>query len=251
MSIINEMNAAKNALHEIANQAYNLAMGLQNAAPAQVQTSGPPKSVQYLLETSLYINKASQVIEENETQDYEKLIQLIREMIQHDVDLRAKYGVAEKFRFVRDRMQAWLMHFEDQVKILKVEEQAIQQEDAVDKTLAYVYLYNAQGAILRTWLTLLTPKVFYEYSINRPIYHEKSHIESLIRLKPNKQQHAYLTVKINQSDIISVADSAPKDVLGQSLIKIREGSLRFENLVTFTHNEQNYSLSVQGEFIKK
>ena len=59
---IADMNAAKNTLHEIATQAYGLAMGLQNAAPSQI--GGPPKSVQYLLETSLNINKLSKVIEE-------------------------------------------------------------------------------------------------------------------------------------------------------------------------------------------
>jgi len=66
MSVLNEMNAAKNTLQEIANQAYNLAMGLQNAAPAQAvqSTTGASRSVQYLLETSLQINKASQAIEE-------------------------------------------------------------------------------------------------------------------------------------------------------------------------------------------
>lgn len=63
--IASDMNAAKNALREVANQSYNLAMGLQNAAPAQVmQASGPSRSVQYLLETSLQINKASKTIEE-------------------------------------------------------------------------------------------------------------------------------------------------------------------------------------------
>lgn len=65
MSIQVEMHATKNTLHEIATQAYNLAMGLQNAAPAQtLQGAGPPKSIQYLLETSLQINKISKIIEE-------------------------------------------------------------------------------------------------------------------------------------------------------------------------------------------
>ena len=66
MSIQAEMNAAKNTLHEIANHAYSLAMGLQNAAPAQAIQggSGPPKSIQYLLETSLQINKVSKIVEE-------------------------------------------------------------------------------------------------------------------------------------------------------------------------------------------
>ncbi len=62
MSVYSEMNAAKNTLHEIANQAYGLAMGLQNAAPSQV--GGPSKSVQYLLETSLQINKVSKILED-------------------------------------------------------------------------------------------------------------------------------------------------------------------------------------------
>ncbi|HSW69336.1 MAG TPA: hypothetical protein VLI69_04155 [Gammaproteobacteria bacterium] len=72
MSTINEMSAVKNALHEIANQAYNLAMGLQNAAPVQAESSGPPKSVQYLLETSLHINKISKIIEETALIDSSK-----------------------------------------------------------------------------------------------------------------------------------------------------------------------------------
>lgn len=188
---------------------------------------------------------------QDEIQEYEKLIQLIRETIQHDHELRIKYDVAEKFRFVRDRLQGLLTHLEEEARVLKTREPLEKAEDVSDKTVAYVYLYNAQGALLRSWLTLLTPRVFYEYSINRPIYHERSFIESLIRTKSNKQQHAYLAVKINQHDIISLVESAPKDTLGNPLVKIREGSLRFENLVTFTHNDQDYVLNAQGEFIKK
>lgn len=52
---------AERVLHEIASQAYSLAMGLQNAAPSPV--SGPSKSVQYLLEASIQIEKARKDIE--------------------------------------------------------------------------------------------------------------------------------------------------------------------------------------------
>jgi hypothetical protein len=62
MSVLSEISAAKSTLHEIANNAYGLAMGLQNAAPSQL--GGPSKSVQYLLETSLQINKMSKILEE-------------------------------------------------------------------------------------------------------------------------------------------------------------------------------------------
>ncbi len=185
-------------------------------------------------------------------QEYEQLIQLIRDTIQQDVDLRTKYGVADKFRFVRDRLQGLLTHLEEQANTLKVAEQNTQaEENPSDKTTAYVYLYNAQGALLRTWLTLLTPRVFYEYSINRPIYHDKNFIDSFIRTKTNKQQHGYLTIQIRQSDITSNTENAPKDSLGNALIKIREGSLNYQNLITFTHNEQDYIINAQGEFVKK
>jgi len=189
---------------------------------------------------------------EDEIQEYEKLIQLIRDLIQQDNDLREKYSIAEKFRFVRDRLSGLLTHLEEQAHVLKREEKILQEkEDSADKTVAYVYLYNAQGTVLRTWLTLLTPRVFYEYSVNRPVYSQKNDIDSMIRSKSNKQQHAYLTVKIKQMDVLSSPETAPKDAMGNALMKIREGSLRFENLVVFTHNGQDYVLSPQGEFVRK
>ena len=51
----------KNALHELATQAYNIAMGLQNAAPPETGT--PAKSIQYLLATSVQIEQASHYVE--------------------------------------------------------------------------------------------------------------------------------------------------------------------------------------------
>lgn len=188
---------------------------------------------------------------EDEIQEYEKLIQLIRDVIQQDADLRTKYEVGEKFRFVRDRLQGTLTHLEEQLQVLKKTGQHVKhEEDATDKTVVYVYLYNAQGVILRSWSTLLTPRVFYEYSINRPIYSDKKFIESFIRSKTNKQQHGYLTVKMNSSDVIAV-EGMTKDAVGNPLMKIREGSLRFENFVVFTHNGHDYALNAQGEFVKK
>jgi hypothetical protein len=188
---------------------------------------------------------------ENEIQEYEKLIQLIRDLIQQDSGLREKYAVAEKFRFVRDRLNGLLTHLEEQARVLKGTQPVTQdKDDSAEKTVVYVYLYNAQGAVLRTWLTLLTPRVFYEYSINRPVYSQKNEIESMIRAKSNKQQHGYLAVKINKGDVLPT-NVAPVDAAGNALLKIREGSLRFENLVVFSHNGHDYVLSAQGELVKK
>lgn len=66
---ISELNIAKNTLHEIAVHAHNLAMGLQNAAPPQAQEAGPIKSVQYLMEMAIKMEKASKAIGELESEE--------------------------------------------------------------------------------------------------------------------------------------------------------------------------------------
>ena len=73
MSILVDISGTRMALHAVANQAYNLAMGLQNAAPVQ-STQTASGSVQYLLETSLHINKVSKIIEESELIDSSKKV---------------------------------------------------------------------------------------------------------------------------------------------------------------------------------
>jgi hypothetical protein len=54
-------NSVKRTLHEIATQANNLGMGLQNVAPPEVKTGG---SVQYLKEIAIILNAACNKIDE-------------------------------------------------------------------------------------------------------------------------------------------------------------------------------------------
>lgn len=182
-------------------------------------------------------------------QELKKLVDLVRDAAQLDDALREKYGVGHKFRFVQDRLKALLEQFE---KKLTVEEKKIEQAKSrvsEDEALVYVYLYNAQGITIRNWENMLTPKVFYEYSVNRPIYSDRAFIESLVRSKSNKAQHAFLTVAIKQADIIAETNQR-KDALGNPVVRVREGSLSFEKLIQFTHNEQNYEVTAQGELVK-
>lgn len=60
---------AKSTLHELATQAYNLAMGLQNAAPPQSTTSS---SIKYLIEISLKLEQVSKEIDSPMTEASEK-----------------------------------------------------------------------------------------------------------------------------------------------------------------------------------
>jgi hypothetical protein len=178
----------------------------------------------------------------------EKIITLMRETIASDTALREKYQIGDKFRFVRDRLKALLQQLEQSESKEEQEKESI-VETAEDETLVYVYLYNSQGLLLQTWINMLTPKLFYEYSVNRPIYLHKSQIEKLINSKTNCVQHAFLTVVVKKNEILQT-ESSTKDVLGNSMAKVKEGSLRYEKFVVMTHNNQEYKLSA-GRLVKK
>lgn len=189
--------------------------------------------------------------QENKSQN-EKLIESVREAIKRDSELREKYQVTNKFRFIQDRLQKLLEFLEKHYETTQEEEKQETVTIAEDEALVYVHLFNAKGTALASWQNMVTPTVFYEYSVNRPIYAEKSHIEALIRTKNNKLQHAYLTVAVKKTNVVQAAnDSSPKDSLGHSLIRVREGTLSFERLVSFTHNLIEYKVDAYGVLVKK
>jgi hypothetical protein len=117
--------------------------------------------------------------------------------------------------------------------------------------LVYVYLYNAQGITFKTWQKMIGPGVFYEYSVNRPIYREQGLVESFIRSKANKQQHAYLVIAIKKEHILSADADSSKDAINQPLIKVKEGELKINRLISFNYNGHEYVLNEAGTLIKK
>jgi hypothetical protein len=178
-----------------------------------------------------------------------QLIELIREAIEHDNALRKKYEIGERFRFVRDRLQALLEQLEKHAKSSEpVKEKEAGGGLGEGEKIVYVYLYNAQGILVSTWKNMLTPKLINEYSVNRPIYPEKEGIDLLIRLKTNKVQHGYITVIVKENTIIT---TDVKDAMGSSIIKVKEGTLKYDRVVSFTHNDIEYTLSEEGELVRK
>lgn len=180
-----------------------------------------------------------------------KLIDIVRATMEHDNVLRDKFEIGEKFRFVRERLNSLLDTLEKSLPPASSEKNSARAVTA-DQVLVYVYLYNAQGLQFRSWQNLMVPKVFYEYSVNRPIYADKNQVVALIRTKANKAQHAYLTIAVKRDQITRPADDqSPKDALGNPLIKVREGSLQIVNVIAFTHQDQEYVLNEVGELVKK
>lgn len=191
--------------------------------------------------------------QENEQELLNRLIGLIQEALERDTQLRQTHQVGERFRFVRDRLQLLLETIEKETaaKIKQAKQATILQVEE-GEILVYIHLYNAQGALLRTWQSMVTPKAFFDFSVNRPIYQERKHIDTFIRTKANKAQHAYLVVAMKKERVLALPEEgALKDSLGNPLIKVKEGSLKYERMLSFVHNELSYELNEEGELVKK
>ncbi len=241
-------------LNRLAQQIYGLATGLKNVAPVGT----PGQSVQYLLEAAAQITQISgeieQLLETSQQKEefYTQLLQSVRALLNNDEALRKKYEIDNKFRFVREQLQLLLKNVEQKEPDLTVKADRNEVGTGLreNEMAVHVHLYNAKGIVLSSWYNMLTPNVFFEYSVNRPIYAERLQIENLLKSKNNKIQHAYLIVAVNAVDILQ-SDSGLKDSLGCSLIKIKEGSLSFDRLLAFVYNDQEYILNEKGELIKK
>ena len=191
----------------------------------------------------------------NDSKEQEKLLQLVITAIQQDQALRSKFQIENKFRFIQDRLHTVLSAIEDKVRSSEIKDkQRMLGEPSLlnerDQALVYLYLFNAQGLNVSSWQKMLNPSAFYEYSVNRPIYAEKSQVESFIRSKENQALHAYLTIVVAKLAILSQAVPT-KDMIGQALVKVKEGSLLLNNVVSFTHQSAVYFINEVGELVKK
>lgn len=175
-----------------------------------------------------------------------RLLKIVDDLAAEDKKLREELGIGDKFRFIRDRVGSLKTHMDEALASIQFEtDEEKGREVRDDEQVVYVYLFNAHGIDVQTWHKMLHPSVYYEYSINRPIYQEKDHIESFIRSKSDKTQHGYLTVAV-QKNLISSQGGSYKDNLGHPLVKIREGSLKPERLLHFAHNGELYQLNENG-----
>jgi hypothetical protein len=184
-------------------------------------------------------------------EQYDKLVSFVRIIVQHDAQLREQYAVGDRFCFVRDRLQGLLSGLEANMPpvVDLHEESATQRISHAAEREVYIYLYNAQGAVLRSWAALLTPHALYEHSINRPVYTTKEQVETLLRGKSNPAQHAYLTISVFESDLVQQQGKA--DATGKPLFRVKEGALKPGHLISLTHNGHEYVLNVRGEIVKK
>lgn len=112
----------------------------------------------------------------------------------------------------------------------------------------FVSLYSADGTNIQSWEKIVAnlPRQM----ISRPIYADEEHLKSLIKMKENKQNEAYVAIFINQTDLISLPpDKALVDKLGNPLLTLKDKTLNVENISRFVHISGTYQFE-RGRLIK-
>lgn len=184
-------------------------------------------------------------------EQYENLIKLLNEAIEQDEKLRAEFEIGPKFRFIREKLHANLSKLQELLEPHLKETQFSESSLLQDEVIIYIYLYNSYGLSLPTWQKMLRSSVLYEYSVNRPTYTDQHAIETYIRSKPNKQLHGFLTIAVKASDILPAGEEKLTDGIGNPLIKVKEGSLHFDKIISFTHNGKVHTVQPDGTMIFK
>lgn len=178
--------------------------------------------------------------------DKERARELYRDvetLVNEEKKLRKKLGIGDRYKAVSSRLEALLQYVHQAVSPPKQEVTLDRASPALADGQQYVFihLFNAKGKILSRWEMMLSPRNLFEYSVNRPIYEEQKQVEAYIRSRPNDDEHAFLVMKVAQTDILrGVASANNVDSLGQPLLKLKEGALKEQDLVYFFHKTTCY-----------
>lgn len=180
----------------------------------------------------------------------EKLLAVLNELVAKEAALREECHLGDKFRFVREKIQG--LRESVAAALATIEEEVVSSAPVVaeDEVVVYVYLYNAQGILVPTWRKMVAPSVLYEYSVNRPIYANQADIDSVIRSKADKHQHAYLAIAVKKADVITLADTTSQDAQNYPLVRVREGGFSHDHILFFKHNGHQYRVTEENELIK-
>lgn len=112
----------------------------------------------------------------------------------------------------------------------------------------FILLYSSDGSNMQSWerIVINLPRQM----ISRPVYANEEDLKALLKTKENKVNEAYISVYVNQGDLLSIpADKAPLDKLGKSLLTLKDNVIRLDNVNRFVHLSGTYDY-VQGRLVK-
>lgn len=110
------------------------------------------------------------------------------------------------------------------------------EQNRTGQLKVYVSMYNSEGENIDKWYLIIQGLI--NGSIQRPVYRVEEDLRSLIRAKEVPQNEAYLTVYINNSDILEAEPIL--DQQGVELTQIKQNSIKQENIVELTHTSGSY-----------
>ncbi len=103
----------------------------------------------------------------------------------------------------------------------------------------FVSLYNADGNNFKKWEKSLLN--ISGQSSTRPVYINEKDIRELVRSKEKKKNEAYVSILINQDELVSPPEGkAPEDSMQHKLLILRDRALKVENIVRFVHQSGSY-----------
>lgn len=112
----------------------------------------------------------------------------------------------------------------------------------------FIALYTSDGGNIQAWERIVVnlPKQM----ISRPIYASEEDVNQAIRAKENKNNEAYVSMYVNQTDLLSMGDKTPLDKLGKPLVTLKDKSLNLANINRFVHVSGIYHY-IHGRLIKE
>jgi intracellular multiplication protein IcmQ len=112
----------------------------------------------------------------------------------------------------------------------------------------FISLYSFDGTNLQSWERILInlPKQM----VSRPIYANEEDIRNLIKTKENKNNEGYVSIYVNQNDILpSTPEKSLTDKLGRPLLSLKDKALNLDNINHFVHATGIYQFT-QGRLVK-
>lgn len=108
----------------------------------------------------------------------------------------------------------------------------------------FILLYNAHGTDIHKWQAILN--ALHAHVLSRPIYKNEQHAKAALRAASNKQNEAYVSVFVNEHDIVEATlERSHTDRFGNELLILREGAIFKENIHRFVHKTGSYEFENQ------
>ncbi len=208
------------------------------------------KALSKKLQSSLvHLNQSD---EKEEGFSVEEQVVFHQDIVDMEMTAREEFNIGARFSVLQSQLQKLLVDYREGMKVLStefIESQSKKEELQEDEIITYVYLFNAHGRRLNSWLQLLSPQGLTDMSVNRPIYAKREHVDELLRSKADANLHAYIKVAVKKANVLMpLEESVLKDSIGNLLLRIKHAAIKQDKILGFYHQGKEYTFSKDSGF---